>query len=84
MALLEVDWTDPVTRFAVPWLVVGIGLVGVGLYRIGTYSCGPTPAGCGDSFGFVFVLWGVLLAALWTVVLVGRIAFRNLRNEESA
>jgi hypothetical protein len=84
MALLEVDWTDPVTRFAVPWLVAGIGLVGGGLHRIGTYSCGPDSAGCGDSFGSIFVLWGVLLAVLWTVVLVGRIVFRNLWNEESA
>ncbi|WP_137284721.1 hypothetical protein [Halorussus salinisoli] len=81
MVSLEVDRDDPVTRFATLLLVVGTGLLGLGLYRTTTYSCGPARAGCGDSFGFAFVLWGVPLVALSTVVLAGRIASQNLRDE---
>lgn len=84
MVSFSLDWHRPVTRFAILWGVIGILSTGYGLYEMSTYSCEPTATtGCGDSFGFVFVLWGLPILGLVVTFLLVRLARQNLRDDQT-
>lgn len=77
MVSFSLDWHQPVTRFAALWGVIGVLLTGYGVYKMTTYSC---TGECGDSIGFIFVLWGLPILGLVVVFLLGSLAYRNLRD----